>query len=374
MGFEVAKDVASTMQRKHGCGAGTAILFLESLLDFKTRRGRFPVEIEVPRKEPSWEELSEIVNPELVEHVRGLGEYGTAIVKEGKKLGVEYVTPKAVSIPLFVSERGQNEDGGFTLEGVMVMVVGFPLTEEKDVIPLMELGSQWFPHPLLIVAPFIAGKALDTIRVNRVKGVGPFYCLSSKEFHGDRCYALEDIAGITGARILYREFPLSMVDGEWLGFASKIEAGREQSFVYVSEDRESCLDAHLRRLEAAMGEGLATVSSWQRDRLKQRIAALDCGLLEVRVCGSTAEETKWKIERMEGDLAVLRSATSGVVEGVREWLDTLDPEWWECCRWWEKIPLSRTDPSGMWEDALVLAKSGVDMLLSTEVVLCQTKK
>jgi len=371
MGFDVAKEIAAQMQTSYGCGAGTAVLFLESLLDFYSRRGRFPEDIRPPVTPASWDLLSQISNPEYVSQLQDLGDYGTILVREGHKAGSEFVQPAACQIPLFLSEREQSEQGGFDLQGVLICVLSYPVTKEEHVTHLLECATQWNEHPFIIVAPFIAGKALETIRLNRVKGVGKFYCLASKSMHADRIPSLEDIAAISGARVIHSSFPVEMVDGEWFGSLQRVVAEKTLTTCYSYEDKAHLIDKQIARLEASKGSGF----NWDESKVEERIASLDGGLVELRICGHSKSDTKWLMSRAEDEIALIRSTSKhGVVIDPKAWLDTCPEEWKACCRWWDLIPSGRIDPAPMWTESIRLAKSAVTMITSTEVALCQTQK
>ena len=185
--------------------------------------------------------------------------------------------------------------------------------------------------------------------------------------HMDRNVMLEDIAAVSGARMVYPGFPASMLDGEWLGSAKTIEIAANHTWWTAFDDKLDGISAYIARLENTAG------TDWERDRIRERIAALDGGLRTLMIREATDSETKWRMaiaERIVAKIAV--TAKHGVLTDFRAMVE--DPRGLPLREFWKMVPdKERVDPWLMWSKAIEIAVSAATMIRSTEVVICKAK-
>lgn len=368
MGLGIARDVSAKIMQRCGTGDGIAVRFLAEAVA-GARRG---VDIETETRSwlsslttetASWELLEEMAAntsiPKLASEVirvwKDAGDYGVIAVREGHRLGLEVVEKEDAIFRMWPAERRLMESPGKEILSAIVAVVSYPLLQEKDVIPLLELGSQWAPHPFVIIAPVIAGKALEVISLNRAKGVGEFYGFWTRSMRLHKIPVLEDIAAFSGAEIIHPGIPLSEIDGSWLGTLKRIEIGTEYAFVSGYSEHQERVDKQIHYLESLGGDPSEV------DENRGRIANLDGGFRILKIAGSTAEETKWLMREIENWTATLISC---VRNGIS--MPKTPPSYF---RRGFILP-DKPTPRAVWEIAVESALSGTDMVMSTGAVIC----
>jgi hypothetical protein len=382
LGLSVARDVAERMVSTVGCGGGTAVYLLAEILRYCGLRdiGELKAELDeylkaLPKEESSWEILASMAQktkiPEIALEIlrcwQDAGDYGTVAIREGHKIGIEIVEKEEAIFRVWPAESRIAENIGHVIESAVVAVCSFPLIREEDVVPLLELGSQWPQHPFVIFAPVIAGKALDVISINRSKGVGKFYGFWTKSMRLNQIPVLEDLAAFSGARIIHEGLPLTEVEGEWLGTIRRIEVLQDYTLCAGYPEHAESVESQIRKLEH-LREGKCDNDF--ADRLKERIANLDGGFRILKVKGATDGETKWLMRESENWTAKMMSCIrNGITRDVKQFgfpsfisRDfSLD------------IPDNTVDPHMLWRKAFEIAMSGAEMIRSTGAIVCQIR-
>jgi chaperonin GroEL len=229
----------------------------------------------------------------------------TLEVVEGMRLDRGYLSP------YFVTDAERME---VVLDDAYVLLCDRKISTVLELVPVLEAVERE-KKPLVIVAEDVSGEALATLVVNKLRGT--LQCAASKapSFGDSRKALLEDVAVLTGARVVTEDLGLKLeniglID---LGRASRITLDRETTtFVGVSGDRAR-IQARLEELRASLARA---ESSHDREKLSERIAKLTGGIAVVKVGALTELEMREKKARIEDALHATRAAIEeGIVAG-----------------------------------------------------------
>jgi chaperonin GroEL len=228
-------------------------------------------------------------------------------VVEGMQFDQGYVSPYFITHP---------EKMTVELDNVFVFITDKKLSTAKDLVPILEKIMSPKPKTLLLIAEEIEAEALATLVVNKIKG-GLQVCAVKAPGFGERKKSLlEDIAIVTGGRVVSEEVGMSFDDLELsdvLGFAKKIKISKEETTII--EGRGSSEEIQKRISQIRQEKVLAT-SDYEKEKLEERLAKLVGGVAEIKIGGATEAEVKEKKSRVEDALHATKSAIAeGIVPG-----------------------------------------------------------
>jgi chaperonin GroEL len=200
------------------------------------------------------------------------------------------------------------------LDDPLLLLTDRKLSTVAEVVTALELAAN-ASRPLLVVAEDVEGEALATLVVNRLRGTATSVAVRAPG-HGDQQRAmLEDLAVLTGSRLLTRESglkPERLIEQD-LGRAKRAEINRDSTVVLEGggrpreiKERISALEHQLRKADRES----------ERDPLRTRLARLSGGVAVMRVGAYTELELRERKSRIEDALAATRAAVEeGIVPG-----------------------------------------------------------
>jgi chaperonin GroEL len=252
----------------------------------------------------------------IAEVMEKVGKDGVVTVEEsqGLKLDKEYVEGMQldrgyVSAYMVTSnEAGRMEA---TLEAPMILVTDKKISAVADILPTLEkvVGAG---KGLLIVAEDVDGEALATLVVNKLKGTISALAIKAPGFGDRRKAMLEDIATLTGARVISEEVgrKLDSVMLEDLGQARRVTATKDTTTIVEGKGDPSAIEARKSQIKLQIDD---TTSDFDREKLQERLAKLSGGVAILKVGAATEVELKEKKHRIEDALSAARA---GVEEGM----------------------------------------------------------
>jgi chaperonin GroEL len=252
----------------------------------------------------------------IAEVMEKVGKDGVVTVEEsqGLKLDKEYVEGMQldrgyVSAYMVTSnEAGRMEA---TLEAPMILVTDKKISAVADILPTLEkvVGAG---KALLIVAEDVDGEALATLVVNKLKGTISALAIKAPGFGDRRKAMLEDIATLTGARVISEEVgrKLDSVMLEDLGQARRVTATKDTTTIVEGKGDPSAIEARKSQIKLQIDD---TTSDFDREKLQERLAKLSGGVAILKVGAATEVELKEKKHRIEDALSAARA---GVEEGM----------------------------------------------------------
>ena len=261
----------------------------------------------------------------------GDDEIGSLIAKAMEKVGADGVISveeaKTMKTELSVVEGMQFDRGYLSpymstnmekmvaeLENPYILITDKKISTIQDILPLLEqivkVGGK-----LLIIADDIEGEALATLVLNKLRGT--FICVAVKApaFGDKRKALLEDIAIVTGGKVISEELGLDLkqADLSMLGRARFVKVDKDNTTVVDGAGEKNDIADRIKSIRAQ----LETVTSdYDKEKLEERLAKLAGGVAVIKVGAATEVEMQEKKLRIEDALAATKAASQeGVVPG-----------------------------------------------------------
>ncbi|MCL2215881.1 MAG: chaperonin GroEL [Defluviitaleaceae bacterium] len=197
------------------------------------------------------------------------------------------------------------------LDNPYILITDKKISTVQEILPLLEQIVQTGAK-LLIIAEDVEGEALTTLVLNKLRGT--FNCAAVKApGFGDRRKAmLEDIAILTGGKVISAEVGLELKEAtlDDLGRAKTVKIEKENTIIIDGAGSKKDIDARVSQIKGQIEE---TTSEFDKEKLQERLAKMAGGVAVIKVGAPTETELKEKKLRMEDALAATRAA---VEEGI----------------------------------------------------------
>ena len=229
----------------------------------------------------------------------------TLDVVEGMQFDRGYVSPYFVTDP---------DNMEAVLEETYILIHDKKISAMRDLLPVLEKIAQT-GKPLMIIAEDIEGEALATLVVNKVRGTLKVAAVKAPGFGDRRTAMLEDIAILTGGRVLSEDagFKLENATTADLGEAKRITIDKDNTTVVEGAGERADIQGRVGQIRRQIDE---TTSDYDREKLQERLAKLAGGVAVINVGAATETEMKEKKARVEDALHATRAAVEeGIVPG-----------------------------------------------------------
>jgi chaperonin GroEL len=255
----------------------------------------------------------------IAEVMEKVGKDGVVTVEEsqGLKLDVEYVEGMQLDRGYLSAYMATSNDGGrmeAVLDNPFILITDKKVSAVADILPTLEkVVAQG--KPLLIVAEDVDGEALPTLVLNKLRGTLNVLAIKAPGFGDRRKAMLEDIAVLTGGRVISEEVgrKLDSVQVEDLGQARRVTATKDTTTLVEGKGDSSAIEARKSQIKLQIED---TTSDFDREKLQERLAKLSGGVAVLKVGAATEVELKEKKHRIEDALSAARAAVEeGVVAG-----------------------------------------------------------
>lgn len=226
-------------------------------------------------------------------------------VVEGMQFDKGYVSPYMVT---------DNEKMEALLEDPYILITDKKINNVQDLLPALELVVK-NGGKMLLIAEDVEGDALATLVVNKLRGT--FTCVAVKApGYGDRRKEmLRDIAILTGGEVISEEVGMNIkeIKLEWFGKAKSVKVQKENTIIVNGAGNSKAIKD---RVESIKKQIELTTSSYDKEKLNERLAKLAGGVAVIRVGAATETEMKEKKYRVEDALNATRAAVEeGIVPG-----------------------------------------------------------
>ena len=345
LGAQLVKSVAVKTNDIAGDGTTTATLLAQALVFEGLRNvaaGANPVELNkgiAAAAEKVVEELKKRATPvnssaeisqvatvssrdaEVGEMVAGamdkVGKDGVVTVEESQTIESTVDVTEGISFdkgylsPYFATEE---ETYNAVLDDASILLVRNKISSLPDFLPLLEKIAE-SSRPTLIIAEDIEGEPLQALVVNSIRKVLKVAAVKSPYFGERRKGFMDDLAVVTGATVVDPEVGINLkeVGPEVLGSARRVTVSKEDTVIV---DGAGTAEAVEERREQIRREIERTDSTWDREKLEERLAKLSGGVAVIRVGAATETEVNERKLRVEDAINAARAAVEeGVIAG-----------------------------------------------------------
>ena len=253
----------------------------------------------------------------IAEAMDRVGKDGVITVEEASTTGLDLEFTEGMQFdkgyisPYFVTNQDRMEA---ILEDAYVLISGNKISALSDLLPLLEKVAQ-ASKPLLIIAEDIEGEALSTLVVNRMRGVFASVAVKAPGFGDRRKATLQDIAVLTGGQVISSELGMKLesVTLEDLGKARRIVVTKDATTIVDGAGDKTAVAARVSELRKEIEN---SDSSWDKEKLQERLAKLAGGVCVIKVGAHTEVELNEKKHRLEDAISATRAAVEeGIVVG-----------------------------------------------------------
>ncbi len=253
----------------------------------------------------------------IAEAMEKVGKEGVITVEEAKGLETTLEVVEGMQFdrgylsPYFVTDPDRME---VRLEDAYVLNHEKKISSMKDLLPILEAIAKT-GKPFLLLSEDVEGEALATLVVNKIRGTLTCCAVKAPGFGDRRKAMLEDIAILTGGKVIAEELGLKLENLTLsdLGRAKRIMVDKDNTTIIDGAGKKADIEARIKQIRAQIEE---TTSDYDREKLQERLAKLVGGVAVIRVGAATEMEMKEKKARVEDALHATRAAVEeGVVPG-----------------------------------------------------------
>ncbi len=256
-----------------------------------------------------------------------VGKEGVISLEEGKSMTTELEVTEGMRFdkgyisPYFATDTERMEA---VQEEPLILITDKKIGLVQDLVPVLEQVAR-AGRPLLIIAEDIEKEALATLVVNRLRGILNVAAVKAPGFGDRRKAMLEDLAVLTGGQLITEDAGLKLETTtlEQLGKARRVTITKD-STTLVAEGNEAQVKARVEQIRRQMED---TDSSYDREKLQERLAKLAGGVAVIKVGAATETEMKDRKLRLEDAINATKAAVEeGIVPGGGTTLAHLAPE------------------------------------------------
>jgi chaperonin GroEL len=346
MGAQMAKEVASKTSDVAGDGTTTATVLAQAIVQEGMKyvaAGMNPMDLKrgidkaviaiveelknISRPTTTSKEIAQVgaisancdtsIGERIAEAMDKVGKEGVITVEDGTGLADELEIVEGMQFdrgylsPYFINDP---EKQICALENPYVLLYDKKISSIRELLPLLEQIAK-AGRPLLIIAEDVDGEALATLVVNSMRGILKTCAVKAPGFGDRRKAMLEDIATLTGGKVIAEEVGLSLEKAtlQDLGQAKRVEAAKEHTTIIGGGGNKTDITARVAQIRTQVEE---STSDYDREKLQERVAKLAGGVALIKVGAATEMEMKEKKARVDDALHATRAAVEeGIVAG-----------------------------------------------------------
>jgi len=253
----------------------------------------------------------------VAEAIEAVGAEGVITVEEAKGTETMLETVEGMQFdrgylsPYFITDAETMEA---VLENPLILIHEEKITSLNDLLPLLEQVAQT-SRSLLVIAENVEGEALATLVVNKIRGTLAAAAVKAPAFGDRRKAVLDDIAVLTGGRLIAKELGMEPehVSIDDFGSAERVVIDRNTTTIVGGAGDPTHIEGRCHEIRTQMEE---TTSSYDREKLQERLAKLSAGVAVIRVGAATETELKSRKEAFDDAISATKAAVEeGIVPG-----------------------------------------------------------
>lgn len=346
MGMTIVREAAVAVNNEAGDGTSTATILADAIVSEGVRcvtAGAEPLALRTgiqkaadaaaqairdsAEKVTTREQYAEIatvsagdpeIGEKIAEAMATIGRDGIISVEKSQTLGIDLSFVEGLMFENgFLSPHMADDPGNMTgaLDQPYILMTEADISDNfADIVPVLEEVIQT-GHPLLILADDVRGEALQTLVLNRSRGVLNSVAVKAPGLGDRRKTELEDVAILTGGEVIASDRGLSLKDARksMLGRAERVEITKDRTVIIGGKGKKEAIEARCAQLRADIER---PHSDYDRDVLRERLAKMTGGIAVIKVGAATEAELNEVRSRIQDAMRATRSAAEeGLVPG-----------------------------------------------------------
>jgi chaperonin GroEL len=346
LGVEIVKEVSEKTNSSAGDGTTTATVLAQAMITEGLKMvssGVDPIEIrnsiekktkevvdalkKMSKEISTQDEIAQVasisandkeIGKIIAEAMESVGKDGVITVEEGQSFGVEKEVVEGMQFdkgyisPYMVTDADSMKS---EYNDASILITDKKISSVEEIVPLLEKLAQAGKKDLVIIAEDIDGQALATLVVNKLRGTFNVLGIKAPGFGDRRKAILEDIAILTGGRVMTEELGLKLENADIndLGKAHKVVSSKDNTVIVGGAGEDKAIKDRVGNIKVEIEN---SDSDYDKEELKKRLAKLSGGVAVIKVGAATETEMKEKKDRIEDALHATRAAVEeGVVPG-----------------------------------------------------------
>ena len=346
MGAEIVKDVAAKTNDIAGDGTTTAVILTQALVEEGFKKTTLGVNamgvklgIEAAAREAvealrklakpikSQEEIKQVATIAaesqeygaiIADAIHKVGKDGVVTVEESQSFGVETELVEGMQfdkgyVSAYMITDAERMEAEY--HDSLILLTDKKISSVKEILPLLEKLAQSGKKELVIIAEDLDGEALARLVVNKLRGTFNALAIKAPGFGDRRKEMLQDIATLTGGQVISEEVGLKLenVEVKMLGRARRVVASKDNTTIVGGGGKKAEIEARISQIRSQLEQA---DSSYDKDKLKERLGKLAGGVAVIKVGATTEAEMKYLKMKVEDAVEATKAAVAeGVVSG-----------------------------------------------------------
>ena len=258
------------------------------------------------------------IGSKIAEAMKAVGKDGVITVEESQSFGMEIETVQGMRFdqgyvsPYMITNSDRMEA---EFNDTAILITDKKIGSVQEVLPILEKVAQGGKKEMVIIAEDVEGEALATFVVNKLRGTFNVLALKAPGFGDRRKDMLQDIAVLTGGKVITEDVGLKLenIELDDLGSAHKVVSTKDYTTIVDGKGEQSEVDNRVAQIKNMIEQ---SESEFDREKLQERLAKLAGGVAVIRVGAATETEMKEVKHRIEDAVGATKAAVEeGVVAG-----------------------------------------------------------
>ncbi len=258
------------------------------------------------------------IGEKIAQAIKEVGQDGVITVEESQSFGMEIETVKGMKFdkgylsPYMMTNPDRMEA---EYQEPQILITDRKISSVEDILPILEKVALTGRKELVVIAEDVDGQALTTLVLNKLRGTFNVLAVKAPGFGDRRKAMLEDIAVLTGGKVITEDIGLKLENTEIadLGQARKIVATKEHTTIVEGKGNQEEISKRVAQIRMLIEQ---SDSEFDKEKLQERLAKLAGGVAVIKVGAATETEMKEIKHRIEDAVGATKAAIEeGVVPG-----------------------------------------------------------